>query len=411
MKSFFCIALGFLILADPCTAQPKRAEIIAFVGECKKKKIDADMLARFGADFRGLDLKGIDLRACDVRHVTILRGADFSGANLEGAILTGCILDGANFTSAKLKGAFLGQCHLHGALFDSADLESASLDFAALDNASLKQANLSKSELSAAKFTGANLRKAILRHAHCQWYPPHFNKADLSGADLEGVVFLRGAEFRGAKLRQTNLSKAELLEADFTGADLGETDLSETTIRHAIFRDVEGVSDEAVAQLAERAARWEHDRGVLFASLLHFAYVVAYFLAPALAIGLGVYVRRRAEMLLLRKLGTFAIWMTGIGLIGPLSLFLMSFFGSHIAQYNVGNPFGYSAWSFWLGFYPILMLGLGLGCLVTAGMAVFCLVRTCFAIRVWWRLALCWSSALMHFCLQFPFMSKFFPDA
>jgi uncharacterized protein YjbI with pentapeptide repeats len=276
-----------LVATAPCSAGPTREEVTAFAKECVAKKVRIDLIARFGADYRGVDLRGVDLRGFSVNHPTNLRGADFSGSNLSQAILTGSILDGADFTGANLTAASLGSCSLNKARLDGANLVGANLDFARLEGASLTKADLSGTELSAARFDGADLRGAILRGAKCQWYSPHFQGADLSDADLEGVDLLRDADFRGATLRRARLRNADLRGADFTGADLSETNPEAADIRHAVFRDVTGIPGEDLAQLRRRAARWEYEWQSFGTNLLHVGLPVAFFAAVITAVVLG----------------------------------------------------------------------------------------------------------------------------
>jgi hypothetical protein len=202
-----------------------------------------------------------------------------------------------------------------------------------------------------------------------------------------------------------------LVGADFTGADLTGTDLTTTNIQYAIFREVKGVDQESISRLQERAARGEYERQVFLMGLLNFVHTIAFFVSPALAIALGVYIRRRGKTPLQRRLSVAAICAVGVALISPLSLFILSFFGSNVAQFNAGNPSGYSAWSFWLRFWPLLMLGLVIVCLSSALVVIVCLVRAVLAFREWWQLCLCWCLTLLHCCLQYALAAKFFPTA
>jgi uncharacterized protein YjbI with pentapeptide repeats len=413
-RLLLAIAAGCLSAA-PASAKPTREAIVAYAKDCLEKKIDIDLIGKFGRDYRGMDLREIDLRGGSWNGqtvTTIWHGADLSGADLEGAMLRGVILDDANLSGANLKRASLGPA-LRNARLDDANLEEANLDGVDLSKSSLRRANLKKAEISAARFVGADLRDAVLRHVRCEWYPPVFENSNLTGVDFEGAEFLPEADFSNSDLTGANFRGAALVRANFRGADLSKTNLLDGNVQHALFENVRGISAAEQKELRRRAARWRYDLLVVGEGILRLSHVAAFFLAPMGAIVLGVRIRRQNSHPAQKVSATWALLFNGLAIIAFLSVFVVGFFGSRVAQFNAGNPLGMDAWSFWVGFWPVLMgmLWLTLGVTVIAFAAMLLSAVLVRSLRNRWRILACWMLTALHVGLQIHFVGMCFPTA
>jgi uncharacterized protein YjbI with pentapeptide repeats len=434
----FFIVVAFLACpASRCLGQPTREEIIAFHKDCRTQRIDTDLIGKFGVNYRGLNLDGIDLRSegRNGRWINaIWRGADLTGARLKDAMLSGAILDGARLDRVKGRGVSLAK-ELAGASLDDADLREARLDFIKLVKGSARRADLSGAEISAADFGDSDLSGAIFRQVRCQWYPPHFQGANLRDTDFEGARLLPGADFRGANLTRAKLRNATLVRADFRGADLRDADWTDVDIDAALFDGVQGISQEELAALQTKAARWKYDALVFASNALAVGHVVAFFVAPLLAIWMGIGLRRRSTQTpvpdgalaceaiakklaqssfgqtLMPHLGTAIVCLNSLALLVLSSLLLFLFFGSPVAQFNAGDGARMSAWSLWVQVFPFLIWALGLGFLVSAGMLISCCAAFIVNARLWWRPLLALAFTLAHFALEFFFVGRFFPTA
>lgn len=411
MRVSLLAALGFLIIASAAMAKPTHVEIVTYAKDCTAKKINIDLIATFGADFRGIDLRGIDLRGASVYHETNWRGADLADAKLENAVLTGVNLNSANLVRANLKGAFLGSAKLAQACLDDANLDEAHLSFAEMKGGSAKRARFSLAEISAARFIDVDLSGADLRKIQCQWYPPDFQGANLTDANLEGAEFLPGADFSNANLRRANFRGARLVRADFSGANLANVIFTEANVQHALFEGVTGISDEELAALNTKSERWKYEVDIFVHQVLGIAHILAFLLAPPIAIWLGIFVRFHSDSPLQKRFGTGLVWLNGIGLLALFILYAFHFFGSQVAQFNAGDAARMAAWSFWFRFWPILMLTLELGFCVSALCSLCTLVGIYIDARCWWRLFVASILAMLHFALEIQYIGKFFPTA
>ncbi|MFD0689017.1 pentapeptide repeat-containing protein [Actinomadura fibrosa] len=156
-----------------------------------------------------------------------LRNVDFHGKNLITAKLTHVNLVGANLADANLVGTDLADANMGGA-----NLTRVNLAAARLSNASMTYADLTEADLTGEKLAGQGIFAADLTHAN-----------------------LLGARLTRARLSGVRLSRADLVRADLTGADLRNADLSSANLfganlAGADLRGAEGVSENAVRQIA-----------------------------------------------------------------------------------------------------------------------------------------------------------------
>jgi uncharacterized protein YjbI with pentapeptide repeats len=156
---------------------------------------------------------------------TALAGATLTGAHLERALLSGANLEGADLFKANLK---------------AADLEGTSLRGAGLLLANLNDTVLWGANAEGARLYGANLEGAALKGANLK-------EAGLTGANLKDAG-LHGAVLTGADLTGANLRDASLARADLRDANLAEADLSMTDLSGADLTDVEGLTEDQLAE-------------------------------------------------------------------------------------------------------------------------------------------------------------------
>jgi uncharacterized protein YjbI with pentapeptide repeats len=148
------------------------------------------------------------------------RSLDLQATHLVGANLREANLQGALLVKSNLRSAYLLLANLHGA-----DLVEANLRGAFHQEVNLQKAFLDDTNLQEAILWDVNLKGAFLNRANLQ-------KADLSGANLQE-----------AELQEANMQGAKLLVANLRGAELNGTDL-----KGALFRYVEGLTAEQVAE-------------------------------------------------------------------------------------------------------------------------------------------------------------------
>ncbi len=392
-----------------CWAKPTRDEIIAYAEECKAREVRMDLIAKFGRDYSGIDLHGVDFRGyyC-VRHETTLRGADFSDSNLSGAKFGASILDGANFSHADLEGAsFITAC-LDGATFLGAHFKDTAIRESELLRATLAGADLSNSDISGSRFADADLSDCVLAGAKNEYWHINFVRANLTRADLRGLK-LENACFQEATLRFANLEGADLELAEFCGADLTDASLKNANIRFADFAWVKGLGDAELAEIRTKAQRWKHVVRAEIESALRAAHAPTY-LAVIAALGiLTIRFARTPE----RPRGFAAAAVLNVFAIAP-PLFLMGmlFLGGHpVRQLNAEGSI--ELWSTWCGLWPLFILGLFVGLVVS-------IIQAIWSLACHWRLAdlrrdkavlAYFALTAIHFLFATNLIAGAFPDA
>jgi uncharacterized protein YjbI with pentapeptide repeats len=396
---------------------PTREEIVAYANDCREKKIDIDLIAKFGKDFRGLDLRGVDLsggywKAKALQARTNWQDADLTEAILEDAVLNRVDLGGANLSRTRLRGASLTGATLSDARLDGADLRDASLIFANAANARFVGADLTRADIGEAYFTGADLTGAVLRGARCGYYTSHFRSALLVDVDFEGAKLLPGADFTDADLTGAKLRDGAFPRAYFSRANLATADFTDADLEYALFDDVRGISDEQRSRLQARSGRWKYETRLWAEFLLACVSMIAYFaLPPVVGLWIGIRELRRATTPAPRWFGSAATALNLLILMCPAIVLLFGFIGSPVAQLNGPNPLGIDGWRLWMRLWPALVNGLT-GCiLVAASMSLFALVQIWFEPRIWRMLFVCGIVTTLHAVLQYLFVIGLAPRA
>ncbi len=366
VQSFVTVlGLGFFLLACAATAngQVTRKQIIEYAEQCKAQDQRLNLIGRFGTDFSNLDLNGIDFRGMDsVDARTILVDADFSNSNLQDAQFGRAVLDGANFGGADLSRASFFRASLVECDFAGANLTDTVFYYADFSNAHLPGIDLSRCVITYSSFSGADLQSATLSGAVNLYWWSDFTRANLENAQLTGLQ-LNGARFRHANLKSANLTNTQLKQADFFDADLTGANFENANVESAIFAGARGLNDATRKQLEDQAARWKFDLENKINELLSASYIPAY----GLLLGcLGWLAFRQNKPARRGRLSQLAVAVNCSALLPTLAVIWLHNSGaSTTVQFNANSDAAMSAWSTWVGIWPLFLL-LALACTVVA---------------------------------------------
>jgi len=419
---FLSVILCVLTATNTFTSEqtkPTREQIIEFLEDYRNnhpftedekmiagsEREKINLVEHLGTDFSGLDLSGIDFR--EFERWIILHGVDFSGCNLQGTSFFGSVLTECNFSDTNLANTSFRFCELNQADFSRAKLNKTVFAYSKMQNAVFADLDASTCHFETVKFIEAKLMRTNFSGAKLQ-YHNDFPKADLTGANLSGAN-LYYSRFQGANLKNVSFRNANLHLADFTGANLEGTDFTGANLEAAIFADVTSVDDDQRQALLKQSARWWYDLKEGFYDFLKVAFYPFYLLIAACAITFSIIGHRKKE----DKTRSFRIaeLLNGFAVFSTLCTLMILFSGGHpVRQMSQGN---YNAWSTWLSFFPIPMLGLMI-CIVIS----FILLLLALDPLVWnwhkkrrWGLFFYQILTLVHCLLAFNWLIMFMPDA
>lgn len=260
-------------------------------------KADFENAVKAGRDFSNLDLSNVDFRCANLR-----------GIKMAGAFLHSAKLDGADLTGADLHGAMFYWASMNNTLLIDANLESAAIDSV---------------EADAADFTGANLKNASLA----------------------------GATFTRARFNMADMTQCNLTGSDLTGANFKDTNITGIIVESAIIEDLTGLEPSTIAQLHDTAGRWKYDLNIAFNEFVRDAtFPIFFVLWPLTLVLLIVGLRRTA----IQKSYAALLVVHCIAALPLLAFFTFGLLGGATTMQLAGST---SAWSAWVGFWPLMFLG------------------------------------------------------
>jgi uncharacterized protein YjbI with pentapeptide repeats len=415
----YCLGMETVVFALEDGTKPTRQRVIEVVEDCRNnyppseeektvawdKRAKINLIERLGTDFSDLDLSEIDFKRLE--RGVFASQADFSNGNMRGISFYGAVLHHCNFTNTDLTNAKFWFCEFQGTDFSHAKLDNTKFAYCNMANVQFSGLNASTSFFEAVHFSNAQLRNTNFRGArfeHCKT----FSHADLLEANMSHID-LYGAKFPGANLKNVKFQNTNLRFADFTGANLEETDFTEANVDVAIFSDVQGIDDSQRKSLESRSGRWWYDLSQNFYDFLKVIYFPAYLLIFISIIFFSLFGILQKD----KKTPYFIIGVlsNGFALFSTFCTFCMLFSGGHpVKQMSQGN---YDAWSQWLHFYPIPLLGLMI-CILVIGiilLIIFCqlIYRSNKSQR--WKLFLYQILTMIHCLFAFNWLLMFMPDA
>ena len=257
--TFTLLVLTSIGTAAAQAEKPTRQAIVQYNAQCKAGDVKADFVNEFGTDFTALDLSRVDFSGPHAyRKESNLSEVDFSDANLKGAQFGASQCARAKFNNADLSDAEFVTANLRDVNLTGAKLKGTRFYQTDLSGAVAEGADFSSADITGSDFVGAKLSDSTFAGAQSEYWWSDFSRAELRGVDFSGTQ-LPGAKFRGADLTGANFSGCKLDEADFTGANLSGVTFEGACVRAAIFDDVTGLDDAALASLRKDARRWQFD--------------------------------------------------------------------------------------------------------------------------------------------------------
>ena len=235
---------------------PTPEAIRLYLDDCITRGLQADLITKFGTDYRGLDLRGLPFKGYyQVGLETNLQGADFRDADLRGADFGHAQLNGADFRGADLRGARFTTANFEGADLTGATIGDAHFQECSFERAQLAGLDFSLATLNGCFFPGANLDDVVLQGVRNDlgW------RRDMAGASLRNVD-LSGMDFSLASLSGVDLTNANLEGVNFEQADLAGANLTGARLdgvywEAAILDGVVGVEDTNLQDIRARADR------------------------------------------------------------------------------------------------------------------------------------------------------------
>ena len=428
MKNVFAFSVSLILCvltaSNACTVEqntkPTREQIIEFledyrnnhplteaekrVGWDKREKVD--LVKQFGTDFAGLDLSGLDFRI-EARRV-VASGADFSYCNMQETAFDGAELVQCKFTHTDLSHAMLRCCELKNADFSNARLSETEFLYSNMQNTLFADLDASTCEFYGIDFAEARLMKTNFSQAVFDM-GSDFQRADLSDANMTNTTFHLYSHFQDANLNNVNFTNAYLALADFSGANLEGADFTGANLYAALFIDVRGIDDAQRKALERRSARWFYDFVQNSYKISRLWFYPGCLLTLIFAVICSITGIRSKE----KKTRSFmiAFLLNGFAVFSTFCTFLMLFSGGHpVRQMSGGN---YNAWSTWLHFFPIPMLGLMI-CIVCSVVLIFIVLIRLILNRnnvQPWRLFFYQVLTLTHCLFAFNWLIMFMPDA
>ncbi|MCL2640042.1 MAG: pentapeptide repeat-containing protein [Phycisphaerales bacterium] len=407
--------------------KPTREQIIEFLEDyrqnrpltadekkTKKGHEIVDLVKRFGTDFTSLDLSGIDFEV-EGRIVNVA-GADFSNSNMQGVKFDGGVwshrsarLMGCKFQNTDLTKANFYYSEFQDADFTDARLKNTGFFFCKMQRVLFADLDASACHIYGIDFTDAKLMNTDFSKASF-YYGSDYQNADLSNANLSNTNQY-GAKFRGANLQNANFTNAELRVSDFTGANLEGAILTGTNLYAAIFRDVQGI-DEATREELEKHLdeRRRHDFKERVNQILSQLYIPSYISVASLVLFFSIArLLSKKEKTRGGKLFMTALVINAFLLFSTLCTFLLIFSGgSSTAQFSTGNM---AAWSAWLHFGRLLVLGMLISLVIVHVLPLISFVHLFWKSKRHWSLFFFLLLTLAHCYFAFSWLMNFAPTA
>ena len=371
------MGIGFYLLLaysqgkaqEPATAKPEPTPeaIRLYLDDCITRGLQADLITKFGTDYRGLDLRGLPFKGYyQVGLETILRGADFREADLRGADFGHARLEGADFRGADLRGARFTTANFEGADLTGAILGDVHFQECFFERAILTGLDFSGATLNGCYFPRANLDDVILQGVRNDlgW------RRDMAGASLRNVD-LSGMDFTLASLSGADLTNANLEGVIFDQANLREANLTGATLEGilwdaAILDGVVGVDEATRSFLEGKANRGafeaREEAEETAATRMETAFNLSYLATALLTLGFcGVAWRRSPR----KGWPLFLFLFNGIALIPLVFFYGVQYYEPGIASSFPPKLLG----GFWILLWPAsllhsILLALGGLCLV-----------------------------------------------